>query len=102
MRKSTSEKIQAELEKKEQIQNEIKRLMQRQKDEERKARTKRLIERGAIAESFIENPIEITNDKFKQIIYEALTAYKKAYPSRINLRNPAEKEIVNIVSATLE
>jgi|GEM_PF-6711245 len=45
MRKSTSEKIQAELERKQQIENGIKKLQQQQKAEERKARDKRHRER---------------------------------------------------------
>ena len=50
-----------------------KRLVQQQKAKERKARTKRLIERGAIAESLIPNASELTNEQFKQIISDALT-----------------------------
>jgi uncharacterized coiled-coil DUF342 family protein len=49
----------------EQGENKIKRLTQSLSKDERKARIRRLIERGAIAESFIPRAETLTNDEFK-------------------------------------
>ena len=54
-----------------QYQNQYTRLVQKLKHEERKARTRRLIERGAITESFIENAPELDNEQFKNIVANA-------------------------------
>ena len=91
MRKSTNEKLQAELEKKKQIENHIKQLQKQEKEEERKKRTKRLIERGAIIESMIENPAALTNVQFQSIVIDALALFKKQFPAKIKLRTPADK-----------
>jgi hypothetical protein len=76
-RKTREEKIQAELEKKQQIDNNIKKLLQEQKADERKRRTKRLIERGAIVESLIENPANLSNEEFQEMMISALTSHNK-------------------------
>jgi uncharacterized coiled-coil DUF342 family protein len=55
----------------EQGENKIKRLTQSLSAETRKARTRRLIERGAIAESFIPNAETLTNDEFKDLLSQA-------------------------------
>jgi uncharacterized coiled-coil DUF342 family protein len=55
----------------EQGENKIKRLTQSLSAETRKARTKRLIERGAIAESIITNAETLTNDEFKAVLTQA-------------------------------
>ncbi len=49
-----------------------KRLLQEKKAQERKARTKRLIERGAIAESLIDGAAELDNESFKTLLEQAL------------------------------
>jgi hypothetical protein len=49
----------------EQLEHYAARLTQSQPAAVRKARTRRLIERGAIAESFIPNADTLTNDEFK-------------------------------------
>ena len=72
MRKTTLEKIQEEQERKQQSENRIKSLLKEQKEEERKARTKRLIERGAIVESLIVNPADLSNEQFQEMIATAL------------------------------
>jgi len=60
-----------------QSENQIKRLQQSLSAQERKARTRRLIERGAIAESFIENAAELTNDEFKTVLAQAFRASRQ-------------------------
>ena len=73
MAKTTAEKIAEAKEKMEQYENQMKRLLQQQKEQERKARTKRLIERGAILESLIENPAALTNDQIKAFLEKTIT-----------------------------
>jgi predicted nucleic acid-binding Zn-ribbon protein len=57
----------------EQLEHKSARLSQSLSTVERKARTRRLIERGAIAESFIENAEMLTNDEFKAILQHKFT-----------------------------
>ena len=45
----------------------------RDKVKERKARTRRLIERGAIAESMIDGATTMTNDEFARIMRSMIT-----------------------------
>jgi uncharacterized protein YaiL (DUF2058 family) len=92
MRKTTAEKIQAEQARKQQIENGIKKLQQQQRAEERKARTKRLIERGAIVESLIENPADLTNEQFFNLVKTALDLYGKGKPAKLGKTAPAEPE----------
>jgi septal ring factor EnvC (AmiA/AmiB activator) len=54
--------------------NKIKRLTNSLSAAERKARTKRLIERGAIAESFVPNAAALSNDEFKDALATAFRA----------------------------
>jgi septal ring factor EnvC (AmiA/AmiB activator) len=54
--------------------NKIKRLTNSLSAMERKARTKRLIERGAIAESFVPNAAALSNDEFKNTLALAFRA----------------------------
>jgi len=72
MRKTTTQKRLSVEEQIRQLENERKQLIQKEKDEERKARTKRLIERGAIAESLITNADTLTNEQFKAVLAKAL------------------------------
>ena len=51
-----------------QYENQVKQLAQRQKEAERKARTRRLIERGAILESFLPEPETLSNEQVKEIL----------------------------------
>jgi hypothetical protein len=55
----------------EQLEHRASRLTQACSKQERKARTRRLIERGAIAESFIPNAETLTNDEFKSVLAQA-------------------------------
>lgn len=43
-------------------------------EKERKVRTHRLIERGAILESLIENPLDFTNDELKILLEKILSS----------------------------
>jgi multidrug resistance efflux pump len=70
-RDKTEQKI-AEAEREiQQGENKIKRLTNSLSAAERKARTRRLIERGAIAESFIENADTLSNDECKAALKTA-------------------------------
>lgn len=61
--------ILAKLEKqKKQKEHEYDNLVNRYKDEQRRSRTHRLIERGAILESFIPNAADMDNEQIKSIL----------------------------------
>ena len=55
-----------------QLQNRRRKLLNQKKDEERKARTHRLIERGAILESLLEEPEQYTNEQIKHVLETVL------------------------------
>ena len=55
-----------------QLENQQKQLIQKQKEAERKARTRRLIERGAILESMLDDSDTLTNEDIKVILTAAL------------------------------
>jgi iron-sulfur cluster repair protein YtfE (RIC family) len=90
-RRTTSEILQAELDKKKQVENRIKTLQKQQNEEQRKARTRRLIERGAIIESLIENPADLTNEQFKKLVKDALTVSKSPLLIKNAVSKLAEK-----------
>ena len=52
----------------EQLKNQEKKIRRQISQEERKRRTKRLIERGAILESFIDGASEKSNEEIKMIL----------------------------------
>jgi predicted nucleic acid-binding Zn-ribbon protein len=58
----------------EQLEHQYTRVTNSLSARERKARTRRLIERGAIAESFIKNAESLTNDEFKAILTRKFTS----------------------------
>ena len=72
MAKTIDERIAETQQKIEQYKNQEKQLLQKQKTVERKERTRRLIERGAIAESLILEAEKLTNQQFKAILEMAL------------------------------
>ncbi|MDL2258166.1 DUF3847 domain-containing protein [Eubacteriales bacterium OttesenSCG-928-K08] len=74
MSKTTKERIQSVQEQIRQLENQKKRLLQEQKEQERKARTKRLIERGAILESFVSDASALTNDQIKAFLEKTITS----------------------------
>ncbi len=55
-----------------QLQNKKKKLLNQKKNEERKIRTHRLVERGAILESLLEQPEQYTNEQIKGLLETAL------------------------------
>lgn len=77
MAKRTSEDIQREIE---QLKNRKKEVLAQEKNRARKLRTKRLIERGAILEQYIEDAEHYTNDEVREIVKYALnTPYAREY-----------------------
>ena len=76
-----------------QRENKVKKLLQQQKDEARKARTKRLIERGAILESLIDDAIILNNEQIKVFLQAVLsTAVARDKLSEFFTNNTAEIE----------
>ncbi len=71
-----------------QLQNKKKRLLSQQRNQERKARTHRLIERGAILESLLENPEQYTNEQIKVLLATAL----KSSEARESIRSLVRME----------
>lgn len=71
-----------------QLQNKKKRLLSQQRNQERKARTHRLIERGAILESLLENPEQYTNEQIKVLLATAL----KSSEARESIRSLVHME----------
>lgn len=55
-----------------QLQNKKKKLLNQKRSEERKIRTHRLVERGAILESLLEQPEQYTNEQIKGLLETAL------------------------------
>lgn len=77
MAKRTSEDIQREID---QLKNRKKEVLAQEKIRARKLRTKRLIERGAILEQYIEDAEHYTNDEVQEIVTYALnTPYAREY-----------------------
>ena len=67
-RRTTAERIEAELKRKKETQEEIKRLMQQQRKEERKARTRRLTIRGGMLESLLPDTISLNDERFTDFL----------------------------------
>lgn len=85
MVKRTSEDIQREIE---QLKNRKKELLAQERSKARKLRTKRLIERDAILEQFIEDAESYTNDEVQEIVRYALnTPYVKEYIRKLRVSN---------------
>ena len=68
MTKTLNERIEETKEKITQYENQAKRLIQKQKEVERRARTRRLIERGALLESFLAEPEALSNEQVRDIL----------------------------------
>ena len=96
MAKTTSERIEGLNEQIRQLENHRKKLVQEHKEQARRARTKRLIERGAILESLIDEAGTLTNDQIKTFLKKVLQT-ADAKKALANLKapkaeKPAEKE----------
>jgi len=87
MPQSYDEKIESVKEKISQLENQKKKLLIQQKEHDRKARTHRLIERGALLESLIDNAETLTNDEIKSILQIALLPL----PTAQNQSKPPQK-----------
>ena len=72
MAKTTSERIACVQKEIEELENRKKLLLKTQSVENRKARTKRLIERGAMAEKLVEGAEELSNEEFRAALYALL------------------------------
>jgi len=71
MAKTKIEKIASVEDKIKQLENQRKQLVQQHKADERKARTRRLIQRGALLESFIPNADALDNEQVKTLLRQA-------------------------------
>ena len=72
MAKTTSERIESVQEQIRQLESQKKKLVQEHKEQERKTRTKRLIERGAILESLIDEADTLTNELIKAFLEKTI------------------------------
>ena len=72
MSQNKTEKIATIEEKIQQLENQRKQLIQKQKEQERKARVKRLIERGAILESFIIDADKYSNEQIQTFLQKTI------------------------------
>lgn len=85
---SINEQIQKAEEEIRQLQNRKRKLLNQKKADERKARTHRLIERGAILESLLEQPERYENEQIKELLEVALqTSEAKAYQHKTVAEN---------------
>ena len=75
MTKALEEKITETKEKITRYENQVKQLTQRQTEAARKARTRRLIERGALLESFLAEPEALSNEQVKEILMKWHTSH---------------------------
>ncbi|MCL2568181.1 MAG: DUF3847 domain-containing protein [Oscillospiraceae bacterium] len=77
-----------------QLENQRKQLVQKHKEDERKARTRRLIQRGALLESFISDPAEYTEEQIKTFLKETLdTEFARKALRRI--KHPQRGEVAS-------
>lgn len=85
-----SEKIAKAEEEIRQLQNKRRKLLNQQRSEERKARTHRLIERGAILESLLEQPEQYGNEQIKGLLEVALRSMQAQEYLRKIIRDKGE------------
>ena len=77
-----------------QREHRLKELIQKKKEQDRKDRTHRLIERGAILESLIENPETFTNDQIKAFLEKTIqTPFANKILTQFKGNNTAEPPI---------
>ena len=88
--KTINEQIEKTDQQIQELQNKRKLLLSKQKEEERKARTHRLIERGAILESMLNQPEQYENDDIKTLLKIAFdTSQVKEHLDKIGDKNEA-------------
>ena len=74
-----------------QRENRLKELIQKKKEQDRKDRTHRLIERGAILESLIDEPETFTNEQIKTFLEKTIqTAFANKILTQFKGNNTAE------------
>ena len=82
MIRRTSEDIQRQIE---QLKNQKKEVLAKEKAQARKARTRRLIQRGAILEQYLDNAEDLTNEEIEGIVkYAFNTPYVRDYVKDLN------------------
>ncbi|RGG67644.1 DUF3847 domain-containing protein [Eubacterium sp. AF17-7] len=82
MTRRTSEDIQRQIE---QLKNQKKEVLAKEKAQARKARTRRLIQRGAILEQYLDNAEDLTNEEIEGIVkYAFNTPYVRDYVKDLN------------------
>lgn len=82
MTRRTSEDIQRQIE---QLKNQKKEVLAKEKAQARKARTRRLIQRGAILEQYLDNAENLTNEEIEGIVkYAFNTPYVRDYVKDLN------------------
>ena len=91
-KKTTAEKLQAELERKQQIENGIKELQKQQRAEERRERDKRHTERGAIAERLFDPKAELSNEAFQKMLEDVFNICHRQNSNAKTSEPPAPKE----------
>ena len=86
--KKLAEQIQAAENEMKQQENRLKELRQQYKAQEGKERTHRLIERGAILESLIEEPLTFTNEQIKTFLEKTVkTEFARKILTQIKEQN---------------
>ena len=82
MTRRTSEDIQRQIER---LKNQKKEVLAKEKAQARKARTRRLIQRGAILEQYLDNAEDLTNEEIEGIVkYAFNTPYVRDYVKDLN------------------
>lgn len=82
MTRRTSEDIQRQIE---QLKNQKKEVLAKEKAQARKARTRRLIQRGAILEQYLDNAEDLTNEEIEGIVKYAFNIpYVRDYVKDLN------------------
>jgi len=72
MTKTKTDRIASVEDKIKQLENQRRRLLQQHREQERKARTRRLVQRGAILEGFIPDPVDYTNEQIQAALKETI------------------------------
>jgi hypothetical protein len=95
--KTYASQIEAMLEDIKQKENRLKELIQKKKEQDRKDRTHRLIERGAILESLIDEPETFTNEQIKTFLEKTIqTMFAAKILTQFKGNNTAEQPFQQI------
>ena len=92
--KTYASQIEAMQEDIKQKENRLKELIQKKKEQDRKDRTHRLIERGAILESLIDEPETLTNEQIKAFLEKTIqTAFANKILTQFKGNNTADQPL---------